>query len=163
MCCIITNYKLWTCQNVVALPPPFLPPAQQQSSVRSAGQGLLAKLKVSAELLIAIAALLSWVVVGVVMFNFVEYKPLPGGSRRCGLLWILRSAMYFIPLFYSADVQQIITDPLQAVNDAVDEVSSLLGKFQGEGNFSSSSFKWRWSKYYNVWLLFVGPQSARQI
>lgn len=40
--------------------------------------------------------------------------------------------MYFIPLFCSADIQQIITDPVQAVNDAVDEVSSLLGKFQGE-------------------------------
>eukprot|EP00066_Takifugu_rubripes_P028619 XP_011617885.1 PREDICTED: uncharacterized protein LOC101078822 [Takifugu rubripes] len=59
----------------------------------------------SAELLIAIAALLSWAVVGVVMFNFVEYKAVP-------------------------DIQQIITDPVQAVNDAVDEVSSLLGKFQ---------------------------------
>lgn len=35
----------------------------------------------SAELLIAVAALLSWVVVGVVMFDFVEYKAVPGGSR----------------------------------------------------------------------------------
>ncbi|KAM6968653.1 uncharacterized protein LKV04_017516 [Tautogolabrus adspersus] len=79
--------------------------AAQTSSLRSTGFGLLGKLKMSAELLIALAALLSWLVVGVVMFDFVEYKAVP-------------------------DIQQIMTDPVQAVNDAVDEVSSLLNKFQ---------------------------------
>ncbi|XP_049917299.1 uncharacterized protein LOC126400552 isoform X2 [Epinephelus moara] len=79
--------------------------AAQPSSLKSAGLGFLRKLKVSAELLIALAALLSWLVVGVVMFDFVEYKAVP-------------------------DIQQIVTDPVQAVNDAVDEVSSLLNKFQ---------------------------------
>lgn len=78
--------------------------------------------------------------VGVVMFNFVEYKTVPGGSPTLHLLWILMSGVYFIPLFYSADIQQMITDPVQAVNDAVDEVSSLLGKFQGEDKLSNGSF-----------------------
>lgn len=36
-----------------------------------------------------------------------------------------------ISLCVFSDIQQIITDPVQAVNDAVDEVSSLLNKFQG--------------------------------
>lgn len=31
----------------------------------------------------------------------------------------------------SSDIQEIILDPVQAVNDAVDEVSSLLNKFHG--------------------------------
>ncbi|XP_053290784.1 uncharacterized protein LOC128451043 [Pleuronectes platessa] len=79
--------------------------APQTSSLKSKGVGLLRKVKVSVELLIALAALLSWAAVGVVMFDFVEYKTVP-------------------------DIQQIITDPMQAVNDAVDEVSSLLNKFQ---------------------------------
>ncbi|XP_007577238.1 uncharacterized protein LOC103155475 [Poecilia formosa] len=79
--------------------------AAQTSSFKSKALELVRKVKVSVELLIALAALLSWVVVGVVMFDFVEYKAVP-------------------------DVQQIITDPVQAVNDAVDEVSSLLNKFQ---------------------------------
>ncbi|KAI3367181.1 hypothetical protein L3Q82_008240 [Scortum barcoo] len=79
--------------------------APQTGSIRSKGLGLLGKLKMSAELLIALAALLSWAVVGVVIFDFVEYKAVP-------------------------DIQQIMTDPVQAVNDAVDEVSSLLNKFQ---------------------------------
>ncbi|GLD69358.1 adapter protein CIKS-like protein [Lates japonicus] len=78
----------------------------QTSSLKSKGLGLLRKVKVSVELLFGLAALLSWVVVGVVMFDFVEYKAVP-------------------------DIQQIITDPVQAVNDAVDEVSTLLNKFQG--------------------------------
>lgn len=30
-----------------------------------------------------------------------------------------------------SDIQQIMTNPVQAVNDAADEVSSLLNKFQG--------------------------------
>lgn len=34
-------------------------------------------------------------------------------------------------MFFFSDIQQIVTDPVQAVNDAVDEVSSLLNKFQG--------------------------------
>lgn len=42
----------------------------------------LGKLKMSVELLVALAALLSWVVVGVVMFDFVEYKAVPGKSKR---------------------------------------------------------------------------------
>ncbi|XP_014827185.1 PREDICTED: uncharacterized protein LOC106906420 [Poecilia mexicana] len=79
--------------------------AAQTSSFKSKALELVRKVKVSVELLIALAALLSWVVVGVVMFDFVEYKAVP-------------------------DVHQIITDPVQAVNDAVDEVSSLLNKFQ---------------------------------
>lgn len=29
------------------------------------------------------------------------------------------------------DIQQIVSDPVQAVSDAVDEVSSLLNKFHG--------------------------------
>lgn len=37
----------------------------------------------------------------------------------------------FVCLWLLLDIQQIITDPVQAVNDAVDEVSSLLNKFQG--------------------------------
>ncbi|KAF7661276.1 hypothetical protein LDENG_00265520 [Lucifuga dentata] len=79
--------------------------AAASSSLKSKGMELLRKLRVSVELLIALAALLSWLVVGVVMFDFVEYKAVP-------------------------DIQQVITDPVQAVNDAVDEVSSLLNKFQ---------------------------------
>lgn len=63
-----------TGSNGVAAPP-------QANSLRSKGWGLLGKLKMSAELLIALAALLSWVVVGVVMFDFVEYKTVPGGSQ----------------------------------------------------------------------------------
>ncbi|XP_036006752.1 uncharacterized protein LOC105939031 [Fundulus heteroclitus] len=77
----------------------------QTSSLKSKGLELVRKVKVSVELLIALAALLSWMVVGVVMFDFVEYKTVP-------------------------DVHQIIADPVQAVNDAVEEVSSLLSKFQ---------------------------------
>lgn len=118
----------------------MLPPAQQKKAVGSKGQGLLAKLKVSVELLIAIAALLFWAVVGVVLFNFVEYKAVPGGSPALHLFQILTSGMYFIPLFYSADIQQMITHPVQAVSDAVDEASTLLSKFQGEDTISSSSF-----------------------
>lgn len=34
-------------------------------------------------------------------------------------------------LCFFSDIQQIVSDPVQAVNDAVDEVSSLLNKFQG--------------------------------
>lgn len=111
--------------------------AAQTSSLRSKGLGLLGKLKMSAELLIALAALLSWVVVGVVMFDFVEYKAVPGGSQfpentssenvnnQTGIdLWP-------ICLWLFTDIQQIMTDPVQAVNDAVDEVSSLLNKFHG--------------------------------
>lgn len=52
--------------------------AAAQSSLRSKGLGLLRKLKMSVELLFALAALLSWGVVGVVMFDFVEYKAVPG-------------------------------------------------------------------------------------
>lgn len=91
----------------------------------------------SAELLIALAALLSWVVVGVVMFDFVEYKAVPGGSQfaenissenvnnQSGIdLWPVCLRLF-------TDIQQIMTDPVQAVNDAVDEVSSLLNKFHG--------------------------------
>lgn len=52
----------------------------QTSSLKSKGLGLLRKVKVSVELLFALAALLSWVVVGVVMFDFVEYKAVPGKS-----------------------------------------------------------------------------------
>lgn len=37
----------------------------------------------------------------------------------------------YVCLLVLSDIQQIITDPVQAVNDAVDEVSSLLNKFQG--------------------------------
>lgn len=55
--------------------------APQTSSLKSKGLGLLNKLRVSVELLIALAALLSWVVVGVVMFDFVEYKAVPGKSQ----------------------------------------------------------------------------------
>lgn len=94
----------------------------------------------SAELLIAIAALLSWGVVGVVMFNFVEYKAVPGGSPTQHLLCLSLSSRYLTPLFLFADIQQIITDPVQAVNDAVDEVSSLLGKFQGNYKLPDNSF-----------------------
>lgn len=54
--------------------------APQPSSLPSKGGGLLGKLKMSAELLITLAALLSWAVVGVVMFDFVEYKSVPGRS-----------------------------------------------------------------------------------
>lgn len=36
-----------------------------------------------------------------------------------------------LPLCLISDIQQIVTDPVQAVNDAVDEVSNLLNKFQG--------------------------------
>lgn len=53
--------------------------APQAASLRSRGLGLLRKLKMSAELLIAVVALLSWLAVGVVMFDFVEYKAIPGG------------------------------------------------------------------------------------
>lgn len=52
--------------------------AAQTSSLRAKALELLRKLKMSMELLIALAALLSWVVVGVVMFDFVEYKAVPG-------------------------------------------------------------------------------------
>ena len=34
-------------------------------------------------------------------------------------------------LLLLSDIQQIVTDPVGAVNDAYDEVSSLLNKFQG--------------------------------
>lgn len=55
--------------------------APQTGSPRPKGLGLLGKLKVSVELLVALAALLSWLVVGVVMFDFVEYKAVPGRSQ----------------------------------------------------------------------------------
>lgn len=113
--------------------------APQTSSLKSKGLGLLGKLKMSAELLIALAALLSWVVVGVVMFDFVEYKAVPGRSQipkkiTFFFLELVISIIRYnlsICLFLLSDIQQIITDPVQAVNDAVDEVSSLLNKFQG--------------------------------
>lgn len=92
----------------------------------------------SAELLIALAALLSWVVVGVVMFDFVEYKTVPGGSQIPKNIssnnFNYQTCIDLLPICLSllfSDIQQIMTDPVQAVNDAVDEVSSLLNKFQG--------------------------------
>lgn len=48
-------------------------------SVKSKAVMVLNKLRVSVELLIALAALLCWLTVGVVMFDFVEYKAVPGG------------------------------------------------------------------------------------
>lgn len=50
----------------------------QTSSLKSRALGLLGTIRVSVELLVALAALLSWLVVGVVMFDFVEYKTVPG-------------------------------------------------------------------------------------
>lgn len=64
-----------TGSNAVVAPP-------QTTSLKSRGLGLLRKLKMSAELLIALVALLSWLAVGVVMFNFVEYKTVPGRLRQ---------------------------------------------------------------------------------
>uniref|UniRef100_A0A3Q1EGN1 Triadin n=1 Tax=Acanthochromis polyacanthus TaxID=80966 RepID=A0A3Q1EGN1_9TELE len=108
--------------------------APQPGFLRSGALSLLNKLKVSVELLIALAALLSWVVVGVVMFDFVEYKAVPGRSqtpRNVSLqdFQIHAGLKTFLQSF--SDIQQIITDPVKAVNDAVDEATSLLNKFQG--------------------------------
>lgn len=64
-----------TGSNGVVAPP-------QTTSLKSRGLGLLRKLKMSAELLIAIVALLSWLAVGVVMFDFVEYKAVPGRWKK---------------------------------------------------------------------------------
>lgn len=79
--------------------------ASPAPTLRSRVVGLVQTLRLSVELLLALAALLSWITVGVVMFDFVEYKTVP-------------------------DIQQIVSDPVQAVNDAVDEVTSLVNKFQ---------------------------------
>lgn len=38
-----------------------------------------------------------------------------------------------------ADIHQIVSDPVQAVTDAVDEVSSLLNKFHGADKWLSVS------------------------
>lgn len=64
-----------TGSNGVVAPP-------QTTSFKSRGLGLLGKLKMSAELLIAVVALLSWLAVGVVMFDFVEYKTVPGRPEK---------------------------------------------------------------------------------
>lgn len=55
--------------------------APQTTSLKSKAVGLLNKLRVSVELLVALTALLSWLVVGVVMFDFVEHKAVPGESQ----------------------------------------------------------------------------------
>lgn len=65
-------------------------------------------------------------------------RPSLVGLRRCIFSAFSLSGRYLIPLFSSADIQQIITDPVQAVNDAVDEVSSLLGKFQGNDKLADN-------------------------
>lgn len=39
--------------------------------------------------------------------------------------------------FYLTDVNQIVSDPVRAVGDAVDEVSSLLHKFHGAKTLGS--------------------------
>ena len=54
------------------------PPA---ASVRPRGLGLLGTLRVSVELVVALVALISWGVVGVVMFDFVEHQAVPGESN----------------------------------------------------------------------------------
>ena len=54
------------------------PPA---ASVRPHGLGLLGRLRVSVELVVALVALISWGVVGVVMFDFVEHQAVPGESH----------------------------------------------------------------------------------
>lgn len=67
-------------------------------------------------------------------------RPSLVGLRCCIFSAFSLSGRHLIPLISSADIQQIITDPVQAVNDAVDEVSSLLGKFQGNGKLLDNSF-----------------------
>lgn len=63
----------------------------------------------SAELLIALAALLSWLVVGVVMFDFVEYKAVPGRLQKCVYMFLenhqtcIITNMSVVPLRYSAN------------------------------------------------------------
>lgn len=97
----------------------------------------------SVELLVALAALLSWVVVGVVMFDFVEYKAVPGKSQKERNIHrnLSNQNNPTFPLF-CLDVQQIITDPVQAVHDAVDEVSILLNKFQGSEGSGKGFHVW---------------------
>ncbi|XP_051942685.1 uncharacterized protein LOC127615155 [Hippocampus zosterae] len=85
--------------------PPAAATAAACGSVKSKAVMVLNKLRVSVELLVALAALLCWLTVGVVMFDFVEYKAVP-------------------------DIQHIMSDPLQAAYDAADEVSNLASKFQ---------------------------------
>lgn len=78
---------------------------------------------------------MSWVTVGVVMFDFVEYKAVPGRSHLkihfFFITSIFRHVKLSVCLLLFSDIQQIVTDPVGAVNDAYEEVSSLLNKFQG--------------------------------
>lgn len=73
----------------------------QTSSLRSKGLGLLNKVKMSVELLIALAALLSWLVVGVVMFDFVEYKAVPGKPQNLKV---------YVPKSFKPSVMQNLTN-----------------------------------------------------
>lgn len=75
--------------------------APQTSSLRSKGLGLLNKVKMSVELLIALAALLSWLVVGVVMFDFVEYKAVPGKPQNLKV---------YVPKSFKPSVMQNLTN-----------------------------------------------------
>lgn len=75
--------------------------APQTSSLRSKGLGLLNKVKMSVELLIALAALLSWLVVGVVMFDFVEYKAVPGKPQNLKM---------YVPKSFKPSVMQNLTN-----------------------------------------------------
>uniref|UniRef100_A0A8C6VV64 Triadin n=1 Tax=Nothobranchius furzeri TaxID=105023 RepID=A0A8C6VV64_NOTFU len=107
--------------------------AAQTTSLKSKALEFLRRLKMSVELVIALAALLSWVVVGVVMFDFVEYKAVPGESQTPQMRANVSQRF--------SDIQQIVTDPVQAVNNAVDEVSSLLNKFQGTSSMRNVFIK----------------------
>lgn len=75
--------------------------APQTSSLRSKGLGLLNKVKMSVELLIALAALLSWLVVGVVMFDFVEYKAVPSKPQNLKM---------YVPKSFKISVMQNLTN-----------------------------------------------------
>ena len=69
-------------------------------------------------------------------------------------------------VFVFSDIQQILSDPMQAVNDAVDEVSSLFNKFQGtEDKLDTvcSLFFTFQSKHSNTELSFPGLQNVHRI
>lgn len=82
------------------------------------------------------------------MFDFVEYKAVPGESQIPESLSLshfthLLSRIYQHACYHYLDIQQILTDPVQAVNDAADEVSNLYNKFQGSKKFMlAQSLMW---------------------
>eukprot|EP00063_Salmo_salar_P006867 XP_013981702.1 PREDICTED: AT-rich interactive domain-containing protein 4B-like isoform X23 [Salmo salar] len=75
------------------------------SPPKAQGFGILKKLTFSVELVVTISLLLSWITAGFMMFDVVEYKGV-------------------------TDIQDVVLDPMKAVNDAVEGMSNMFYEAQ---------------------------------